>query len=357
MIAPNKIKSPTDESLDELCRQLVDLNSSDDAWPHEQLTLCGNYGVFEWFLPREFGQAWTEVDLVRGYLAISAACMTTTFVITQRTAACKRIAGCSNEQLKSRLLPKLSTGESFATVAISHLTTSRQHLKKPILTAQPDGDSGYILNGYSPWVTGADHADHIVTGATLEDQSQILVALPRELAGVSTPPPHQLVGLSGSHTGPLSLDEVRISSEWVIDGPREDIMGQASGGSTGGLQTSTLAVGLSQSAIQFLEDENSRRSDIADVTRSLRKELDDIVSDLLDAASGDSNCSKEDIRIRANSLVLRATQASLTAAKGTGYVASHPTGRWCREALFFLVWSCPQAVAAANLCELAGIAD
>ena len=62
-----------------------------------------------------------------------------------------------------------------------------------------------------------------------------------------------------------------------------------------------------------------------------------------------------DLRQRANSLVLRAAQAALMAAKGTGYVAGHPAGRWCREALFFLVWSCPQHVAHANLCELAGI--
>jgi hypothetical protein len=45
----------------------------------------------------------------------------------------------------------------------------------------------------------------------------------------------------------------------------------------------------------------------------------------------------------------------LVAAKGTGYVVGHPAGRWCREALFFLVWSCPQPVSAANLCELAGL--
>jgi hypothetical protein len=55
--------------------------------------------------------------------------------------------------------------------------------------------------------------------------------------------------------------------------------------------------------------------------------------------------------------VLRATQAALVAAKGAGYVAGHPAGRWCREAMFFLVWSCPQPVLAANLCELAGLRD
>jgi hypothetical protein len=67
--------------------------------------------------------------------------------------------------------------------------------------------------------------------------------------------------------------------------------------------------------------------------------------------------SKESLRQRANSLVQRASQAALAAAKGSGYVVGHPAGRWCREALFFLVWSCPQPVAAANLCELAGIED
>jgi hypothetical protein len=53
--------------------------------------------------------------------------------------------------------------------------------------------------------------------------------------------------------------------------------------------------------------------------------------------------------------VLRASQASLTATKGAGYLASASAGRYCREALFFLVWSCPAPVQNANLCELAGL--
>jgi alkylation response protein AidB-like acyl-CoA dehydrogenase len=52
-------------------------------------------------------------------------------------------------------------------------------------------------------------------------------------------------------------------------------------------------------------------------------------------------------------MVLRATQAAMTAAKGAGYVEGHPVGRWCREALFFLVWSCPAPIAQAHLCEFA----
>ena len=67
--------------------------------------------------------------------------------------------------------------------------------------------------------------------------------------------------------------------------------------------------------------------------------------------------SNDELRGRANNLVLRSTQAALAAAKGAGFVSGHPAGRWCREALFFLVWSCPQPVVAAHLCELAGILD
>jgi len=36
-------------------------------------------------------------------------------------------------------------------------------------------------------------------------------------------------------------------------------------------------------------------------------------------------------------------------------VAGHPAERLVRESLFFLVWSCPQSVSAAVMCELAGL--
>src|SRR5207253_5322527 len=58
------------------------------------------------------------------------------------------------------------------------------------------------------------------------------------------------------------------------------------------------------------------------------------------------------LRARANSLVLRATQAALTASKGSGFLRAHPAQRWARQALFFLVWSCPRPAAEATLAKL-----
>jgi len=129
----------------------------------------------------------------------------------------------------------------------------------------------------------------------------------------------------------------------------------AAGAKTGGLQTSTLAIGLSSSAIDYLEREAQQRIDLKKPADELRREHAALQRDLLALAAGDLVCTNEALRVRANSLVLRSTQAALAAAKGAGYVVGHPAGRMAREALFFLVWSCPAPVMQANLCELAGL--
>jgi hypothetical protein len=102
-----------------------------------------------------------------------------------------------------------------------------------------------------------------------------------------------------------------------------------------------------------LREQSLHRSEFLQPAEQLHREQGELVNQLQLLASGFAPCSNEELRTRANSLVLRASQAALAAAKGAGYVAGHPAGRWCREALFFLVWSCPQPVIAANVCELA----
>ena len=268
---------------------------------------------------------------------------------------CQRISN-GNSPRKGELLPPLISGERFATVGISHLTTSRRHLATPALAAK-ETDQGFVLDGMSPWVTGGLHADWVVTGATLDDGRQILAVVPRTLAGVAADEPARLVGLSASHTGAVRFQNVEIARDWLLAGPVENVMSSGIGGNTGGLQTSTLAIGLANSAIAYLERESGNRAELREPASALRKDSKRATHDLLSLAGGNETCTQQDLRARANSLALRASQAALTVAKGTGYIAGHPAGRWCREALFFLVWSCPQPVAAAALCELAGLGD
>lgn len=333
------------------------------AWPENQLRQCGKAGVFRWFIPEQWeGSGDSSVQIVRGYLKLAAACLTTTFVITQRAGACKRITASSNDSLRDRLLPKLASGEISATLGISHLTTSHRHTGVPTLAATPV-DGGWELNGFCPWVTGAAYADYIVVGAETtsgqkgDSPAQILIALPTELPGVTCHPGHSLVALSGSNTGKVELKEVFVAEEFVLAGPVEQVLKSGKTSSTGGLQTSALAIGLATAAIDYVGEQAKNRVQLTDNHQAMREELELLQANILDLADGNQVCSNEQLRISANSFVLRATQSALVAAKGAGFVASHDVGRWCREALFFLVWSCPQNVSNANLCEFAGIQE
>ncbi len=346
------------DSLDRLCQQLREwserwVTSAD--WPADALRLCGERGVYRWFLPpSQGGFGWTEQEQIQGYLRLAEADLTTTFVITQYMGAVRRIAQSGNPAVVDRWLAGSISGDVFTTVGISHLTTSRQHLRRPALAATEAVD-GFVLNGVSPWVTGAPHADVYVVGATLADGREILAAVPAELDGVQPGPGMPLLALTSSCTDRLEFNQVHIDASLILSGPIENVMSSGSGGTTGGLQTSTLAIGLTKAAVAFLTDEASRRDDLKPAANELIRETDELEAKLIQAAAGAPSCNAAEIRGQANRLVMRATQAAMTAAKGAGYVQGHPVGRWCREALFFLVWSCPQPVSQAHLCELAGV--
>lgn len=347
--------------MNELLAKLAESSGALDAgqqWPAVQFELLARAGVLGWVIPREYrGSPVNERELLAGYIELASACLVTTFVLTQRNGACQRIASSQNDRLKADLLPRLARGELFATVGISHLTTSRQHLRLPAVQVVEEG-SGFRFQGEVPWVTGAAHADFLVTGGTVADGRQVLAAIPANLPGVVIAPAARLLALGASHTSSVRFENVAVDRRFLIAGPVDQVMRQGSA-STGALGTSALAVGLSRAALGRLAAEAALRPDLAPVVQPLADECTALASTIARAADaepgvGDPALSTEAIRTRANSLALRSTQALLAASKGAGFVVGHFAERAVREAMFFLVWSCPQPVVAAALRELAG---
>ena len=367
------IETINDESFETLCQNLANDRTTQLAaaqnnqlpWPGQQLNRMAAAGVYRWFTPvDQGGLGWSVHDLTLAYLKMSQACLASTFVLTQRIAAQKRIAASANHDLVKKRLPDLVSGQSSATVGVSHLTTSRQHLRKPALIAT-EVDGGFVLSGLCPWITGANDAKFLLVGACVDDgpadpavqfDRQVVSLVSTDAKGVSVDPGFDLIALSETHTGRVRLDDVLVSTSDLVAGPVENALASLSAGpSTGSFQSSALALGVSAAAIDYLYQQVERRPDLATGADSLGGSHEAVVDDLLQATRGNSGCSNEELRTRANSLVLRSTQAAMVAAKGAGFTCGHPVGRWCQEAMFFLVWSCPQSVQDANLCELAGV--
>ena len=344
-------------NISQLCERLAALsaNAKGLSWPSEQLELLEQADVYRWFIPQHLGGLeWGAAQIASAYVDLASACLTTTFILTQRVAALRRICTSDNLPLRDRLLSGILAGNIQATVGISHLTTSHQHLGQPACLAI-EKDGGYFVTGQSPWVTGACGTSHLVVGAELPDGRQILFAIASDAAGITIPKGFNLVALTASQTGPVKFEDVFVDPLFLLTKPAEKVLTVSGLTSTGSTQTSALALGLATSAVKFIERESLHRPDLLASAESLKKQQLVLKDRLLKIASGIPPGTNEALRTDMNSFALRTTQASMAAAKGAGFVEGHPAGRWCCEALFFLVWSCPQAVTQANLCELAGI--
>jgi butyryl-CoA dehydrogenase len=334
-----------------------DGREADEAsWPASLWTTLERIGGPRWTLPDEYGgTSCPRPALVQRYARLAGGSLTAVFILSQHDAAVRRLLAAPGNATAERWLHALGRDGAIATVGISHLTTSRR-LGAQAIRVVETGPGRYRLDGTMPWVTGATRADLVVTGGSLDDGSQVLVALPTNRPGVQVCPPFPLAALQASCTSEIRLEAVEVSDPDLLAGPTTDVLSHAGAVGTAGLETSALALGQARAALEALVELSPERSELAEPLEALCDAWQSLWSQIIAQARGDANAPQpSQIRAQANGLVTRATQAYLTARKGTGFLRTEPAQRWARQALFFLVWSCPAPIAQAAIRDLAGL--
>ncbi|MCY3005333.1 MAG: acyl-CoA dehydrogenase [Planctomycetota bacterium] len=287
------------------------------------------------------------------YGAVAHASLTDAFILTQRNAALRRIETSTNPIARA-FLAEHSSGRHWISVGISHLTTSRQHLGTPAVLARPNA-SGWTLEGTVPWVTAGSDSRALVVGASdaTNPEIQSLFYLPTKDPRVRCGPGMDLLALKDSCTDEVFLDGVGVSADQLLHGPVRHVMAVSQSGGAGGLQTSALALGLASRAIDHILEQSAGRSSLGRFAEDFKQRWETLSGRLYQAAeAGQRIVDTAALRKDSNDLVLRTTQAALAIEKGAGFLASSEVARWAQEALFFLVWSCPQPIAEAHLCDL-----
>lgn len=341
--------SSVPESVLSVLANGADRADASPDWPAQSWAALRQADLLRWGVPQAYGGLGiAPAPLAERLVTLGSACATTAFILSQRESALRLLTRFAGTPAAQRFLPGLASGEHFLTVGLSQLTTSRQH-RAPALTAIPT-QIGYRLDGEAPWVTAGDHADALVLGATLADGMQTLFVVPTNSPDLHVGSPLPLAALVGSRTAIVRCDGVELASEWLLAGPMEQVLGPSAGG---GLETTALAVGIASAAVRWIEDEASRRPDLREVARAFAEEWAAVKGRLLElVAVPPSPEPVLALRVRATRLALRATQTALVVAKGAGFVVPHPVQRWARQALFFLVWSCPRPAAEGILHDL-----
>ncbi|MBV8780138.1 MAG: acyl-CoA/acyl-ACP dehydrogenase [Phycisphaerae bacterium] len=310
-------------------------------WPDTDLTELASIGAMRWAVPADAGGSdLSALDLHLHYESIASASLATALILSQRDSAVGLIDGADNAELRAELLPALSVNKTFSTVGIAQLTTSRQG-GPPALLASPIAD-GFQLDGLIPWVTGADRADFIVSAASVTGGGQILFVLPTDRPGVLVAPAMPLVALAATHTTSIRCDGVIISSSMILRGPCERALAARRKGLAIG--QAFLGMGLVRGAIDLIHSHDSDRA--REIKQEFEEQLLNVRQRVIAFCSDTAPDSAQAPMIRGNcnDLAVRVTHSAVALYKGTALTMDHPAQRLAREAMFLLVWSCPDPV-------------
>ena len=93
---------------------LADRADSEPYWPAASWEQVRAAGVPAWSVPAEFGgRELPAPGRLRGYEQLAGACLTTTFILSQRDAAVRRVLSHGRPDVRAALLPRLARMNSF----------------------------------------------------------------------------------------------------------------------------------------------------------------------------------------------------------------------------------------------------
>lgn len=157
-----------------------------------------------------------------------------------------------NDEQKKKYLPKLATGQLIAAYALTEAGSGSDALAAKTV-ATDDGDH-WVLNGVKQWITNAGFADVFTVFAKVNGEKFTGFIVERGDAGVSIGPEEHKMGIRGSSTCELILDNVRI--------PKDRLLGRIGKGhkiafgilNIGRLKLGVGAVGGSKYALRLAVD-------------------------------------------------------------------------------------------------------
>ncbi len=120
------------------------------------------------------------------------------------------------EEQKKKYLPKLATGELISSYALTEPNAGSDALSiRTTATLSPDGKY-YILNGNKIFITNAGIADIYITFAKINGEHFTGFILEKDFEGISLGKEEKKMGIKGSSTRALNLDNVKVPVENVL---------------------------------------------------------------------------------------------------------------------------------------------
>ena len=204
------IQRTAQEFADEVAGQNDRLEAKDWDLARELLRRAGELGLLGTDVPEAYGGLALDkasAAIISGALGRCGSFGATYGAHANLAVLPLRMFGTGEQ--KQRYLPSLVTGETVGAYCLSEAGSGSDALgARARATRQADG--GFVLNGEKMWITNGGFADLYVVFAQVDGEHFTAFLVERGFDGVSTGKEEHKMGLHGSSTTPVILQDVRV---------------------------------------------------------------------------------------------------------------------------------------------------
>ena len=188
--------------------------------PAELVKRMAELGFLGIAVPEQWGGAGLDhVSYALAMEEVSRACASTGVIMSvNNSLVCDPINRFATDAQKEKWLKPLASGQLLGCFALSEPEAGSDAAAQKT-TAVKDGD-GWIINGTKNWITNGPVADVCVL-FTMNDKAAghkgiTAFILPMKTKGVRTGPPDDKLGIRGSKSSQIYLDDVRLPADAVL---------------------------------------------------------------------------------------------------------------------------------------------
>jgi len=124
-----------------------------------------------------------------------------------------------NEDQKRRYLPKLANGEMIGSYALTEPEAGTDALNAKTTAVLSEDGKYYILNGEKQFITNAAYADIFITYAKIDGEQFTGFIIDRDSEGLSLGEEEDKMGIRGTSTRSLILENVKVPVENLLFKP------------------------------------------------------------------------------------------------------------------------------------------
>src|SRR5579859_990878 len=235
----------------------------DHRFPEEALTGAREAGLMGVLIPKEYGGA--GLDAIAFTLCIEElahACASTAVIIDVHTSVgSEPVLLFGTEEQKRRWLPRLASGELLGAFALTEPASGSDAASLQTSARRTGND--YVLNGTKVFITNVGRAGlYVVFARTGTDERAAGVSaflVPADSAGLHVGQVFEKMGLHGSPTGELVLEDVEVAGANRLGAEGQGFTVAMRALDSGRIGISGQALGIAQAAVQETRDEMNER--------------------------------------------------------------------------------------------------